>query len=195
LASNEKLTHVETQMMARWLTQQLSTDVRFLLRELLHGPVVQEKFDVVLIDCPPRIHTASINALAAADFLLVPVLLDLTSADSVPRLLHWVQSYRAAGVSPSLDILGVVANKKSNRRNELLIREENIWNELPGKCRVAWGGEVPFCDTVLPDSSAIAECAQTPGRFACEDDRLRPIFQLLASELERQMGVITELAV
>lgn len=193
LASNENLTRIETQMMARWLTQQTRKDVRFLFRELLHGPAVQEKFDAVMIDCPPRINTASINALAAADFLLVPVLLDLTSADSVPRLLEWVRSYIQAGVCPNLEILGIVANKKSDRRTELLAREENIWKELPEKCRVAWGGEVPFCGTVVPYHGAVAEYAQKPGHFACEHPGLRPIFQKLSAELEQQMGTLTEL--
>jgi cellulose biosynthesis protein BcsQ len=180
--------------MALWLTSQLSKDVRFLLRELLHGPVVQERFDCVIIDCPPRIHTASVNALAAADFLLIPVLLDLTSADSVPRMLSWVQKYREAGVCPQLELLGVVANKKSDRRNELLAREENLWRELPGKCRVAWGGEVPFFKTVIPNSAAIAECSQTPGKFACEDSRISSIFTEFARECDRQMAPLTELA-
>ncbi len=193
LASNESLTTIETQMMSRWLTNQTTKDVRFLLRELLHGPAVQERFDVVIIDCPPRIHTASINALAAADFLLIPVLLDLTSADSVPRFLKWVRTYQTANVCPDIDLLGVVANKKSDRRKTFLTREDNIWNELPGKCRVAWGSDVPFCETVLPDSSAIADCAQTPGRFACQESRVRPVFESLVQEFEKQMQNPVEL--
>lgn len=187
LASNDELTRVETQMMARWLAGQTKKDVRFLFRELLHGPAIQERFDLVIIDCPPRIHTASINALAASDFLLVPVLLDLTSADSVPRLLKWVRTYQKKGVCPNIEILGVIANKKSNRSKTLLARENNIWNELPGKCRIAWGGEVPFCKTVIPNTSVIANCAQTPGKFACQDSAIRPTFNKLVEELEQQM--------
>ncbi len=193
LAADEKLTRVETQAMARWLTQQTTKDVRYRLREILQGPAVQEKFDLVVIDCPPRIHTASINALAAADFLLIPVLLDLTSADSVPRMLKWVRHYMDAGVCPNIEILGVIANKKSDRRNDLLAREENIWTELPGKCRVAWGGEVPFCSLVIPNSAAIAESTQTPGRFACEDSRMKKLFEELANKFEQQMSLPVEM--
>ena len=112
----------------------------------------------------------------------------------MPRTLKWVQSYRAASICPHLELLGVVANKKSDRRTELLAREDNLWRELPAKCRVAWGGEVPFCQTIIPNSAAIAECSQTPGRFACEDSRIRSIFQELAHELDRQMAPLTELA-
>jgi cellulose biosynthesis protein BcsQ len=193
LASNDSLTKIETQAMAKWLASQTKKDVRFLLRSLLHSAVVQERFDLVLLDCPPRVHTATINALAASDFILIPVLLDLTSADSVPRMLKWVRAYQEEKVCPEIEVLGIVANNKSDRRKELLAREENIWAELPAKCRIAWGGDVEFCKTVLPHSPAIAECANTPGHFACEDPRAKPLFDSLAKELEMRMESTIEL--
>ena len=193
LASNDLLSKVETQMMARWLASQTQQDARFLLRSLLHSPVVQERFDLVIIDCPPRVHTATINALAASDFILIPVLLDLTSADSVPRMLKWIRAYQEEKVCPDIDVLGIVANNKSDRRKELLAREENIWAELPGKCRVAWGGDVEFCKTILPHNAAIAECANTPGHFACEDPRAKPLFDSLTKELQMRMEATVEL--
>ncbi|MGL4463650.1 MAG: ParA family protein, partial [Planctomycetia bacterium] len=153
----------------------------------------QQRFDLIVIDCPPRVHTASINALAAADFLLIPVLLDLTSADSVPRMLGWVREYKKAEVCPKLDLLGVVANKKSDRSKELLTREVNVWNALKDKCRTAWDGEVTFCDTIVPHHRAFSESAQTPGRFACEDSEVGRIFNELASRLEQRMEDPVEL--
>jgi cellulose biosynthesis protein BcsQ len=131
------------------------------------------------------VHTASINALAAADFLLIPVLLDLTSSLSAPRMLEWMKLYRKAGICPNLKILGIVANKKSDRRSNLLERENKIWGELPDRCKEAWEMAVTLCETVIPNSSAIADCAQTPGRLACEDPRIRDVFLKLAEELEK----------
>ena len=185
LGANDVLTRVESHVEARWMTGQTEQDVRFLLRKLLHGPAVQDQYDLVIIDCPPRISTASINALAASDFLLIPVLLDLTSSESAPRMLSWVSRYKKTMICPDLDLLGVVANKKSDRRNELLDRERNLLDSLPDRCRKEWGKPVRFFDTRIPNSSAIADAAMTPGQFACEDSRIKPYFDSLVEELEQ----------
>src|SRR5262249_4667802 len=76
LAANEALADVEESVKARWLIDPKRHDCRYILREALHAPIFQERFDFVLIDCPPRLTLAGINALAAADFVLVPVIPD-----------------------------------------------------------------------------------------------------------------------
>ena len=167
------------------MTGQTDNDVRFLLRKLLHSSVIQDRYDLIMIDCPPRISTASINALAASDFLLIPVLLDFTSSESAPRMLSWVSRYKKTIICPELDLLGIVANKKSDRRSELLDRERNLLDTLPDRCRKEWGKPVRFFDTRIPNSSAIADAAMTPGQFACEDNRVKPYFDNLAAELEQ----------
>ena len=185
LGANEVLTRVESHVEARWLTGQTDNDVRFLLRKLLHSSAIQDRYDLIMIDCPPRISTASINALAASDFLLIPVLLDFTSSESAPRMLKWVSHYKKTIICPDLDLLGIVANKKSDRRSELLDRERNLLDTLPDRCRKEWGKPVRFFDTRIPNSSAIADAAMTPGQFACEDHRVKPYFDNLAEELEQ----------
>ena len=65
---------------------------------------------MVLIDCPPRLTTGCVNALAASDYVLIPVLLEETSVEAVPRILTWLKLFQSE-VCRELDVLGVVGNK------------------------------------------------------------------------------------
>src|SRR5215475_11601413 len=99
-------------LMARWMFDRGGADVRLFLRQALHDATLQARgYHSVLIDCPPRLSTACINALAASDFILVPVLLDATSARSVPNLLRTLARLHRETLFPHLNCLGVVANE------------------------------------------------------------------------------------
>ncbi len=85
IAADENLADVENRAMAEWLLRPERRDVRHVLRSYLHAPFAAQEFDFVLLDCPPRLTTACINAISAADFVLIPVIPDQTSAEAVPR--------------------------------------------------------------------------------------------------------------
>jgi cellulose biosynthesis protein BcsQ len=185
---DDSLARRENKALAKWLTKQSELDVRFHLRHILHSKEVEDAFDLVILDCPPRLHVASVNALAASDWVLVPMQLDQTSADSVPRLLAWLKTFRQEGLCPELDVLGVVANMKSFSRKELLHREENIWLAVATNCQGEWPfGEVPMLKTPIQLSPAVSEASEEPGKFACEDPRLRPAFVSLLQEIEPKL--------
>src|SRR5262245_41946837 len=88
------LEETESRLLAEWTVQQDGRDIRLLLREALHAAEMSGKFDCVLLDCPPRLTTACINAVAASDYVLIPVVLDALSARSVPELLRSLQRLR-----------------------------------------------------------------------------------------------------
>ena len=85
--SIEEFGDLENQLAHRWAAGIGTEDVRFILRSALHSPRIAEDYDVVLIDCPPRLTAGSANALAASDYTIVPVQLQETSAEAVPRML------------------------------------------------------------------------------------------------------------
>jgi chromosome partitioning protein len=62
----------------------------YRLRQQLGGPIGQQ-YDVVLFDCPPAFGTLTLNALTAADLLLIPVLCDYFSARSLQQFLELVK--------------------------------------------------------------------------------------------------------
>src|SRR5207253_2061743 len=104
LGNTQTLDDLEMELLAKWLLDPAKGDVRYLLRAALHSPAIQEQYDYVLIDCPPRLTTACVNALAASDFLLIPAQADQVSSRSVPHLLKRLKTLREAGVLPDLGV-------------------------------------------------------------------------------------------
>ena len=137
--------------MTRWYSGLSDDDVRYRLRHALHSRELREHYDVVLIDCPPRLTTGCVNALAASDYVLIPVLLEKTSTEAVPRTLSWLKRFQAQ-VCTELDVLGVVGNK-ANPRIKLINRERILWTGLEPKCRDAWGDGVRLFDEIIRDHS------------------------------------------
>jgi len=185
IGAGDELAVTEMQVMVRWLSDQSTMDMRFLLRRLLHDPAVQDRFDYILIDCPPRFHSACINGLAAADFVLVPILLDRISSASAPRMMKWIREMRDHGVCPDLDILGVVGNKKSDRREQLVQREQGIWGGIAAECETSWGQPVHVFATRIPLSGSIQSASQTRKLAALGE--MEDIFGALATEVEAQI--------
>jgi cellulose biosynthesis protein BcsQ/predicted nucleic acid-binding Zn-ribbon protein len=187
------LEDAEMRLMARWLLGQ-GPDVRTHLRRALHSPAIHERFDYVLLDCPPRFSTACINALAASDFALVPILLDRTSAISAPNLLRKLKRLRDCHVLGGLDVLGVVANGVKHYRDALTKTQAQVWDEIRVPCHVAWGEEVHFFDAKIKHSAAVAEAAErqehkeTTGTFAAFQDDLKPLFTDLVEELHERIA-------
>lgn len=187
LAATEALADVEEHAKATWLLKPEMRDVRYDLRRALHDPMIQQRFDAILLDCPPRLSTACVNALACCDFVLMPVLLDKTSLDAVPRLLRWLRLLRGHGVCPELRILGVLANR-TRFKEKLTGRESDRWSSLASKCRDAWGEPVHLFQRWIPDKARFAEAAETR-KLAAFDDELAPIFKDLLTELKQRNAI------
>lgn len=70
--------------------------------------------DVVIIDCPPALGLLTINALAAADWLLIPVQAEYYALEGLGQLLEVFQSVKQ-NLNPQLEILGVVVTMYDKR--------------------------------------------------------------------------------
>lgn len=187
LAATESLAEVEEHAKATWLLKPEVRDVRYDLRRALHDPLIQDRFDAILLDCPPRLSTACVNALTCADYALMPVLLDKTSLDAVPRLLKWLRLLRGHGVCPELRVLGVLANR-TRFKDKLTGLQKDRWSSLADKCRVAWGEPVHLFERWIPDKARFAEAAESR-KLAALDDELAPIFKDLLAELKRRNAI------
>jgi cellulose biosynthesis protein BcsQ len=184
LAATEKLANVEEGAKARWLMNQGSSDLRCALRSALHDPVFQDNYDVVLIDCPPRWTTSSINAIACCDYVLIPTQLDRVSSEAVPRLLAWLRDLRSssAALYGNFHILGIVGNR-AYPREALVAQERTIWEALPAKCKDAWRAPVHHFATIIKDKSEFRRAANTR-EFAALHPDLQPAFLGLVQEIE-----------
>jgi len=90
-------------------------DVRYTLAELLHTSHCRNAYDVVIIDCPPRLTSGSIQALCASSHVIFPTLLEWTSAQNVRRYVDQLNLLRKE-VCPHLKIIGVVPTRYSDTR-------------------------------------------------------------------------------
>jgi chromosome partitioning protein len=87
----------------------LSTpDVRYTLAKVLHSKIVQQSFDLIIIDCPPRLTTSEIQAFCASSHMLIPTIFDRASAEAVVSLCEQVETLKHAGICPYLEYIGVV---------------------------------------------------------------------------------------
>jgi len=185
IAADESLADVENRAMAQWLLHPESGDVRHVLRSYLHAPAVWQDYDTILLDCPPRLTTACINALVAADFVLIPVIPDQTSAEAVPRQLRALKKLQGA-LCPRLGVLGLVANRTSPR-GQPVQREQAIWDSLRPRCEDAWGGEIYPFRTLVRQKGAFAEAARA-NRFAAFYPDVEPMFRDLIRELVQRIA-------
>jgi cellulose biosynthesis protein BcsQ len=177
--THEDFGDVENRLMTRWNAGLIADDVRLRLRAALHSPGLRDSYDVVLIDCPPRLTTGCINALAASDYVLIPVLLESTSADAVPRLLEWLKRFRSTAFI-ELNVLGVVGNRAFPRK-QLIARQRVVWTDLQDRCRDAWGDPVTLFDEV------IREHPNVNGPFAALDPKHRDRYHRLVSLIRQEI--------
>jgi cellulose biosynthesis protein BcsQ len=186
LAADEDLVNCEQRLMTRWLIGESPDDIRFRLRSLLHSDEIQSRFDAILLDCPPRLTTASINALAASDFVLIPTLLDPASVERVPSLLAWLRRLKDhTPLCSNLAVMGVVANQVQ-QKNELTPREQETWNRLQEFCADRWGDRVPHFSTTVPRREAFPRAAER-NEFAAFDRELVDVFQDMVKEMDQAM--------
>ena len=78
--------------------------------------IIKDKYDYVLIDCMPSLGMLTINALAAADSVIIPVQAHYLPAKGMTQLLHTVARVRRQ-INPKLTIDGVLLTMVDNRTN------------------------------------------------------------------------------
>jgi chromosome partitioning protein len=105
-----------------------------------------ERWDVVLIDCPPSLGLLTINAMVAAHALLVPLQCEFFALEGLSQLLNTVERIRGR-FNPGLSILGV-ALTMYDRRNRLT-------DQVSDDVRAVLG-RVVF-DTVIPRNVRLSE--------------------------------------
>jgi cellulose biosynthesis protein BcsQ len=143
VAADEELLDVETVLGQRWHAQPALDDVRYRLRAILHAADIADQFDFILLDSPPRLTAACVNALGASDYVLIPVLPNKTSTEAVPRLLRWLKRLGQA-MCPELSVMGVVGNKTKFYGDHPVKRHQAEMSSLVKLCQDAWGQPVTF---------------------------------------------------
>ncbi len=77
---------------------------------------VKEDYDYILIDCPPALGSLTINALVAADSIIVPMLAEFYALEGLSQLVNTIKIVKS-NYNPSLDIEGILFTMFDGRLN------------------------------------------------------------------------------
>jgi chromosome partitioning protein len=107
---------------------------------------VRDEYDYILIDCPPSLGLITINMLAAADALIIPLQCEYYALEGLSQLLNTVHRVQQ-GVNPSLGIDGVLLTMYDARLN--------LSRQVASEAREYFGTQV--FETVIPRNVRLAE--------------------------------------
>src|SRR4051794_22787325 len=116
----------------------------FRLRNALAS--IREQFDFIVLDCPPALDLLTLNALVAADAVLVPMQAEYFALEGVSELLDTIERLRQS-FNPSLQIEGVVLTMYDDRT----ILAQQVTQEL----RKYFGNKL--LETIIPRNIRLAE--------------------------------------
>ena len=105
-------------------------DREFLLKNALAQ--VAERYDYIMIDCPPSLELLTLNALCAADTILVPVQGEYYALEGLSDLMNTVRMIRRS-LNPRLELEGVLLTMFDGRTNLALQVAEEVKHYFPGK--------------------------------------------------------------
>jgi chromosome partitioning protein len=107
---------------------------------------LREKYDFILIDCPPSLDILTVNALAASDAVLVPVQCEFLALEGVSELLDTLARLRRA-INPSLAIEGILLTMYDDRTT--------LSKQVAADLRSFFGTQV--FESVIPRNVRLAE--------------------------------------
>lgn len=135
-------------------------------------------FDVVIIDCPPALGLLTINALTAADYVLIPVQTEYYAMEGLGQLLETTKRIKQA-LNPSLEILGIVLTMADGRTS----LSEEVENEIRNHFKHT------VLDTIIPRNVRLAE-APSHGVPVMEHDKWSKgakAYKMLAKEIDKKL--------
>jgi len=100
------------------------------LKKALH--LVKENYDYVLIDCPPSLGLLTLNALTAADSLIIPIQCEYYALEGLGQLLNTIQLVQKH-LNPDLELEGVVLTMFDARTNLSIQVVDEVKNYFKGK--------------------------------------------------------------
>jgi chromosome partitioning protein len=168
LPGNQDLVAAEVQLLTR-----IGREVQ--LRNALKP--IRHLYDVILVDCPPSLNLLTLNALVAADTVLVPMQCEYYALEGLTALMDTIEQIRAS-VNPELRLEGILRTMFDPRNN--------LSNEVSAQLIQHFGDKV--FRTVIPRNVRLAE-APSFGKAAMyhdKDSRGALAYLALAGELIRR---------
>lgn len=102
-------------------------DREYILKKQIER--VKDDYDFIIIDCPPSLTMLTVNAMTAADTVLVPIQCEYYALEGLSQLIHSIKLVKKR-LNPSLEIEGVVFTMYDARTNLSLQVVENVKENL-----------------------------------------------------------------
>lgn len=165
IASNINLSGAEVELIS-------IENKEFLLKEKVEA--LREKYDFIIIDCPPSLNLLTINAMTTSDTVLVPIQCEYYALEGLSQLIHTIDLIKER-LNPKLEIEGVVFTMFDGRTNLSLQVVENVKENLDRN----------IYKTIIPRNVRLAEAPSYGMPITMYDTRSSgaEAYRLLAEEV------------
>ena len=169
MPANQDLTAAEVRLLTG------SSGREFKLRSALKP--VRENFDVILIDCPPSLNMLTLNALVAANSVMVPMQCEYYALEGLTALMQTVEQIRGS-INPDLKLEGLLRTMYDPRNN--------LATEVSAQLIEHFGDKV--FRTMIPRNIRLAEAPSfgKPALFHDKESRGALAYLALAGEMIRR---------
>ena len=171
LPSNQDLTLAEVELLSQ-------PEREYQLARALQP--VADRYDYILVDCPPSLNILTVNALTAADGVLIPMQCEYYAMEGLTALLATIERIRI-GINPKLALFGILRTMFDPRNN--------LATEVSGQLMQHFGERV--FRTVIPRNVRLAE-APSFGKPALYHDKYcrgALAYLALAGEINRRESI------
>jgi chromosome partitioning protein len=147
----------------------------FKLRSALKP--IRDSFDIILIDCPPSLNMLTLNALVAADSVMVPMQCEYYALEGLSALTQTIEQIRGS-LNSELEIEGLLRTMFDPRNN--------LSNEVSAQLTEHFGDKV--FRTMIPRNVRLAEAPSfgKPALFHDKESRGALAYLALAGEMIRR---------
>lgn len=143
---------------------------------------IKNEYDFIFIDCPPSLGFLTINALTAADSVLIPIQCEFYALEGVGQLINTIQLVKKS-LNKNLDIEGVILTMYDARTN--------LSNEVVSEVKKYFKDKV--YESTVPRNIRLAECPSFGLPIMLYDDKCKGAesYENLAKEFLRRQGGIS----
>jgi chromosome partitioning protein len=151
------------------------------LRDALQPLVDENRYDYILIDCPPSLGILTMNALCASHGLIMPIQCEYYALEGLSVMVRLIQQLRESNANPNLEVEGIVMTMFDSRTN--------LAQQVVQQVQEYFGDKV--YQTVIPRSVRLSE-APSYGKPVIEYDKHctgSVAYRNLAKEFLKRRGV------
>jgi chromosome partitioning protein len=117
------------------------------LRDAVRPLAEGDRFDFIFIDCPPSLGILTMNALTAADAILLPIQCEYYALEGLSMMIRLVEQVRSSGANPGLEIEGILMTMYDQRTNLSNQVVQQVVEHFPDK----------VYETLIPRSVRVSE--------------------------------------